>query len=146
MDASDIPNTSDYPNILSSPELRIGGKACEPPISYTPKMPKKRRIERKPGPDWFLPEWMKSLQVSQADLVRSTDWSPATVNDIYHGRTEYYRGIVNEIAQALHIQPFELLLHPDEAMALRRLRDSAVRIAAEAHVPFISESLTAKAS
>lgn len=95
-----------------------------------------KKVARSEGPDWFLQEWMRTLRVRQADLVRATDWSESTVNDIYHGRTEYYRALVNTLAGALHIEPFELLMHPDEAMALRRLRDSAFSIAAERRMPF----------
>lgn len=99
-------------------------------------MPKKRPSTHAPGPDWFLPEWMATLRVKQADLVRSTDWSPATVNDIYHGRTEYYRGVLNTVAKVLNLQPFELLMHPDDAMAIRRFRESALTIAANRHDAF----------
>lgn len=92
------------------------------------------------GPDWFLVDWMRSLKVSQATLGRETGWSKATVNDIYHGKTSYYRQIVNEAARALHIQPHELLMHPDEAMAIRRMRESALQIAADTKPEFSETS------
>ena len=94
-------------------------------------MPRKSTPHRSIGPDWHLTDWMATLQVSQADLSRLTGWSKATMNDIFHGRTEYYRAVINQLASALKIQPFELLMHPEDAMALRRLRDSALSIAAE---------------
>jgi len=83
------------------------------------------------GPDWFLVEWMRSTKTSQAALSRLTGWSKATCNDIVHRRTSYYRQILNEAASALHVQPFELLMPPEDAMALRRMRDDALRIASD---------------
>jgi hypothetical protein len=44
------------------------------------------------------------------------------MNDIYHGKTSYYRQILNEAARALNVQPFELLMPPEEAHHVRRLR------------------------
>ena len=89
-------------------------------------MPRRQKLAAKQAPahDWYLQDWMKTLQVKQADLVRRTDWSPATVNDIYHGRTPYYRELLNQVAHALHIQPYELLMHPEDAMAIRQMRQA----------------------
>lgn len=99
-------------------------------------MPRKREAPVVVGPDWFLQEWMKATGTKQADLARETGWTKATANDIYHGRTNYYRQIVNEAARALKIEPWELLMPPELAMQLRRLRDSAIRIAAEQQQPW----------
>lgn len=99
--------------------------------SYNGRMPRKsdsQRAVRRVGQDWFLPEWMKTLRVSQATLAKECDWPASTMHGIYHGRTAYYREIVNLIAAKLAIQPYELLMHPDEAMAIRRLRESALKI------------------
>jgi transcriptional regulator with XRE-family HTH domain len=74
---------------------------------------------------------MRYFGKSQADMCRMTGWSKATMSDIYNGRTLYYREIVNQVATALEVHPFELLMPPDEAFALRRLRQSALQIAAE---------------
>jgi len=104
--------------------------------SYHTNMARKRELPAVTGPDWFLPEWMRTLRITQAALMRETGWSKATTNDIYHGKTNYYRQIVNEAARALKIEPWELLMPPDLAMQLRRLRDSALRIAAEEQIPW----------
>ena len=80
--------------------------------------------------------------MTQAELARRTGWSPATASDVVHGRTNYYRQIVNEAAAALHVQPWELMMSPADANALRAVRDYAIRIAAEkntAWVPFAAE-------
>lgn len=84
-------------------------------------------------PDWYLPEWMKTLRVSQAKLAKECDWTPSTMHGIYHGRTSYYRDIVNLIASKLHIQPFELLMPPERAAAFRQFQASAEVIVTLAH-------------
>lgn len=100
-------------------------------IARFPDMPRKVTPATVIGPDWFLPEWMGALQVKPVDLVRETGMSKATISDIVNGRTNYYRALVNQIASVLRIEPFELLMHPDQAFAIRRMRADAVRIAAD---------------
>lgn len=55
------------------------------------------------------------------------------MHGIYHDRTAYYRGLVNLIAEKLDIEPCELLMHPNRAMALRRMRIAAEEIVTLAH-------------
>lgn len=99
--------------------------------SYHPNMPRKTTPPKAIGPDWFIQEWMRSKHVKQADLARLLDWPKAKMNDIYHGRTEYYRGIVNPIATALRVEPWELFMHPEDANALKAMQASALRLVAE---------------
>lgn len=105
--------------------------------SYHANMPKKApRGKPSPAtPDWFLKEWMSSLDVSQADLARDCDWTNSTMHGIYHGRTQYYREIVNLIAEKLNVHPYELLMHPDQARALQRQREDSLKIV-EDTMPF----------
>jgi transcriptional regulator with XRE-family HTH domain len=77
-----------------------------------------------------------ALDVKPVDLVRETGMSKATISDIVNGRTNYYRALVNQMALVLRIEPFELLMHPDEAFALRRLRAAGLSIAAEPVTPW----------
>lgn len=91
----------------------------------------KRRAQTIAGPEqpnWFLADWMKSLRVSQAKLADECGWNRSTMHGIYHGRTEYYREIVNLLARKLNIEPYELLMPPDQAMALRSQREASERI------------------
>lgn len=77
---------------------------------------------KKPSHDWYLKEWMATLRIKQSGLAERIGLSKATMNDVYHGRTQYYRRLVNDVADALNLQPFELFMHPAEAMALRQAR------------------------
>lgn len=74
--------------------------------------------------DWYLSDWLKSLQVSQADLVRLTDYPKAKVSDLVTGKQRYNRDILNDIGKALNLHPYELLMHPDDAMHRRRLLEA----------------------
>ena len=66
----------------------------------------------------------------QSSLVAELGWSKAKANAIFHGTQPYKREVVNEVAAWLNIAPYELLMHPDEAHALRRLRQTAAAIVA----------------
>jgi len=99
-------------------------------------MPKKTTPARMIGPDWFLVEWMQSKDISQAELARRCAWSKATMNDIVHGRTEYYRAILNQIARALDMHPWELLMSPEEANQIKRLR---VAVEEEGRLKLVAE-------
>lgn len=75
--------------------------------------------------DWYLKDWLATLQVSQAELVRRTDYPKAKVSNLVTGEQRYNRDVVNDVASALHIQPYELLMHPSDAMAQRRFKKAA---------------------
>lgn len=77
--------------------------------------------------DWYLSEWLKSTDTSQADLVRRTDYPKAKVSDLVTGKQRYNRDILNDIAKALNIQPHELLMHPEDAMTVRQLKSAMER-------------------
>lgn len=87
----------------------------------------------KPKHDWYLGDWLRTLGKRQADLVRDLDWNKARVSLMMRGTQQYTRDAINELAEYLNLRPFELLLHPDEAMALRRLQGAAEQIVAIAH-------------
>jgi transcriptional regulator with XRE-family HTH domain len=89
--------------------------------------------------NWFLREWMDSLGVRQAEMMRRTEWSKATASQLYTGKQDYSPKIVNEAAAALHLEPFELLLPPERAMAIRRLRESAAEIVSSEPPPMLED-------
>jgi transcriptional regulator with XRE-family HTH domain len=82
--------------------------------------------------NWYLREWMDLLRVKQADMCRRTDWSKATMSQLYNNKQDYSPKLVNEAAAALNIEPFELLMKPERAMALRRQREAALVLAHDA--------------
>jgi hypothetical protein len=92
-----------------------------------------------PFHDWYLAEWLETLRIKQADLARLTDWDKRKTSFLVSGKQPYKRDDINEAAFALNVQPFELLMPPEQAMALRRLRDSAITIAAESRSSYQAE-------
>jgi hypothetical protein len=90
------------------------------------------------GPDWFLVQWMRTLRVNQAELIRRLDWPKSKMSMLFNGKRNYNREMVNAVSYALHIEPFELLLDPDRAMAIRRLHDDAIRIAADRRLDYVA--------
>ncbi len=79
---------------------------------------------------WFIREWLETHRITQADLIRKLDWSRAKASDVYNGQ-QYTQSIVDDLISILPVEPYELLMHPDQAMAFRRIRADALRIATE---------------
>ena len=127
-----MPCNSHDANYSSTIEIRIGDKERLAEALYDANMARKSAKSdgiRPETPDWFLKEWMAALKISQAALAKECDWTNSTMHGIYHGRTGYYREIVNLIASKLRIQPWELLMHPEQANAFKQYRASAERVA-----------------
>ncbi len=80
---------------------------------------------------WFLPEWAKELGKRQRDAQHELGWAKASASDLWNGKQRYTQDLVDEVATWLGILPFELLMPPAQALALRRLRQSAAAIVAE---------------
>lgn len=78
--------------------------------------------------NWYLKEWMDHLGVNQAEMIRRTGWSKASASQLYNNVQDYSPKLVNEAADALKVAPYELLMRPEAAMALRRLRQDALRV------------------
>lgn len=90
----------------------------------------------KEEPDWYLREWAKLLGKRQADLVNDKGWLKSRVSKFWNGGHSYRREIVNDVADWLGIEPFELLMPPRDAIAMRRLRETARMIVAEESAPY----------
>lgn len=119
-------------NESAIPFYRTSGNAFRWPISHNRNMANRRGIPKK-GPNWFLREWMDTLGVRQRDMIERCDWSKATASQLYNGVQDYSPKVVAEAAAALNVEPWELLMQPDRAMAIRRLQASAQAIVAIAH-------------
>ena len=82
-----------------------------------------------PQNDWYLKEWLACLGKKQSDIVRDLDWNKARVSLMIRGAQQYTRDAVNELADYLNLRPYELLMHPDDANAMRRFKADAIRLA-----------------
>lgn len=89
------------------------------------------------GINWYLREWMNMTfpqeRGRQAKMSELTGWSKATTSQLYNNAQDYSPKIVKEAADALNAEPWELLMPPERAMAIRRIRASAEEIVTLAH-------------
>lgn len=92
------------------------------------------------GPvNWYLKEWMEACGLTgrgaQTEMMRRTDWSKATMSQLYNGTQDYSPKILKEAAKALNAEDWELLMLPARAMAFRGMKESAITIAADNSAP-----------
>jgi len=83
-----------------------------------------------PRHDWYLKQWLKTLGKTQQWVADELELQKSKISRKASGTTAYDRDDINAIAALLHLQPYELLMHPEEAMEIRSLRKS-IRLAAE---------------
>lgn len=114
---------SDGTNISSSHRIRVARTDIVDQFSHHPIMAAPERG------DWYLREWFATLGKIQRDLVTQLDYPPATANALWHGVQRYRRDHIQDISALLNVQPYELLMPPEEAMALRRLRSAIAEVA-----------------
>lgn len=96
------------------------------------RAPRVETVTREGTGDWYLREWMRELGKRQADLTRDLGWLKGRASKVVNSKQPYTKELVIELSTWLGIRPFELLMRPDEAIGLRRLRDTAIAIAAGA--------------
>lgn len=81
--------------------------------------------------DWYLREWVDVLDCTITELRERTGWTHRIASELVNRKIRWNRDHLSEAAFALHVEPFELLMPPQDAFALRRLRKDAIRIAAD---------------
>lgn len=101
------------------------------PLRYGPQMAIPRH-------DWYLKEWLRALHKTQQWVADELEIQKSKVSRKASGRTPYDRDDINAIAALLHLQPYELLMHPEDAMEIRNLRKS-IKLAAERRAAYRSE-------
>lgn len=74
-----------------------------------------------PEHDWYLHAWFDALGKIQNDLHTELKIPKNSMNRLWHGEQRYRKDHINLISDWLHIQPYELLMHPKDAFRIRRL-------------------------
>lgn len=82
----------------------------------------------RPTHDWYAAAWLHYFHKKQADVVRDLDWNKAKASLMVRGIQPYDRDSLNELAHYLSVEPFELLIPPERAMAYRQYRANAEKI------------------
>lgn len=89
--------------------------------------------------NWYLAEWMEMVFPNahgrQAQMMRLTGWSKATMSQLYNNKQDYSPKIVNEASKALNVEPWELLMPPERAMRIRSVFAQLSEIATEVEPP-----------
>lgn len=57
-------------------------------------------------------------------MQKEAGWSKTTASHLYNRQQDYNPALVKAAARALKIREYELLLHPEEAFHIRRLRQA----------------------
>lgn len=121
---------SHIPNIHSSPNVRTLRADTRSRRPYNANMA--RRGIPKSTAIWYLREWMAVAGMegrgAQTRMMELTGWSKATMSQLYNGTQDYNPKILEEASTALSAEPYELLMHPERAMAVRKLRSTAAEI------------------
>lgn len=78
---------------------------------------------------WHLKAWLKRRGKTQADLANDLDMNKAKVSLLVNEKQRYDQEDITVIAEYLKLAPYELLMHPDEADALRRFKSAASDLA-----------------
>lgn len=74
--------------------------------------------------DWYLKEWLASKRNTLAWLEEETGWTHRIASQLVNRKLRWNRDHLSLAAHVLKISPYELLLHPEEAYHIRRLRHS----------------------
>jgi plasmid maintenance system antidote protein VapI len=99
---------------------------------------KKSTPPRQLSHHWYLAEWAERVGVRQVDAIKKLGWSKAQASDLFTGKQRYTQDLIDEVSAWLQLTPYELLMKPEDAYAIRAMRDSAARIVGP--VSFESES------
>lgn len=84
---------------------------------------------------WYLREWFATVGLKQHDLVKRLDYQPNAAFRLWHGLQPARADHIADIAGLLQIEPWELLMHPEEAMKLRRMRATIAEAAGQKGPP-----------
>lgn len=99
-------------------------------FQYVSRMANARKPKASPRWDWYLKDWMLTLGKIQADLEKDLEWNKSKASFMYNYKQRYHREDVNQVAEWLQIEPYELLMHPSDAMHVRKLRARELEVVA----------------
>lgn len=126
--------SSDNPTLESSACRRIIGADSKCALTDNHSMsdkPTKRAATPTDqlGHRWFFAEHAEAQDHSQADAERALGWPRGKVSALWNGKQRYNQEAVDQVADWLKLEPYELLMTPGEAQAIKQLRSAARAIA-----------------
>ena len=104
------------------------------PTHASPPTPHRGRVvfsSNAPPARLYLKEWLKAKERKQADITRDLGWDPPRISKIINGKQPYTGSDIAALSQWLGLENHELLMAPQRAQDLKRIREAAERIARE---------------
>jgi transcriptional regulator with PAS, ATPase and Fis domain len=92
----------------------------------------------RPRHDWYLKEWLDTLECTVTQLRERTEWTHRIASQLVNRKPRWNRDHLSQAATALHLDAWELLMHPSDAMEVRQLRSQVLR-AAEKRTDYAAE-------
>lgn len=128
-----------------SPEVNIGSSAD---IHFTrtdvlSRFSDNLNMAAPDKPLWYLQEWFATQDKIQRTLITELGWLPGKAYKVWHGIQEPKPSEMHDIAAFLNIRPHELMMHPEDAMRIRRL-EAAVREVAASEAPVATVAIADK--
>jgi hypothetical protein len=77
---------------------------------------------KKQASEWFLKEHLAAKQKSNKWLEGKTGWTHRITNDLINRNIRFNSDHLAAVAEALEIEPFEIMLHPADAAEIKRIR------------------------
>nr|WP_314121351.1 hypothetical protein [uncultured Brevundimonas sp.] len=77
------------------------------------------------GHRWYFAEHAEVQGKTQADVERALGWPRGKVSALWNCKQRYNQEAVDQVAAWLKLEPYELLMSPDEAHAIKQLRSAA---------------------
>lgn len=77
------------------------------------------------GHRWYFAEHAEAQGKSQADVERALGWPRGKVSALWNCKQRYNQEAVDQLATWLDLEPYELLMSPEEARAIKQLRLAA---------------------
>lgn len=84
---------------------------------------------------WYFADHATAHGYRQADAERALGWPRGKINSLWNGKQRYTQETIDEVASWLGIEPYELLMRPEEADAIKQLRAAARAIASAPQPP-----------
>lgn len=127
-------DTSDNPTSESSAIRRIIDADTKSRLTDNLSMSEKPTKRASTPPDqlrhsWYFAEHATAHGHRQADAERALGWPRGKINALWNGKQRYTQESIDEVATWLEIEPYELLMRPEEANAIKQLREAARAIA-----------------
>ena len=122
--SSDNPTTESISHrriLVADSQRRLTDNPC---MSDKPTKRASTPIEQL-GHRWFFAEHAETQGKTQADVERALGWPRGKVSALWNCKQRYNQEAVDEVAAWLKLEPYELLMSPDEAHAIKQLRSAA---------------------